>query len=460
MLFVSCGGPEVIVDCTDRRERREALHGKESFADCLANMIQAPKANVWLQVSEKQTTANKDNLELVDPVWGSTGSRKFNEWAVCGGHVAETCAGCPMQVIPPRNWCNGDCSWDESVSSCVRTTDWTGAVENSQMTSLVPCCGGPGHPAYMAVDGSDTTYWLADAAEAASSLVVEILDGTSTVAEVEITWTEDYAVKYSIELSRDGLDFVGLAEVVDGDGEVDQVRLEEAQEDQPCDSPFKTSSVSTFAPCPSNQYSRDCSASCSALNGCSGHGRCDGLAGLCTCDRGWTGASCQVKMETKWRFIRLVLKTPTLGSTRYGVREVKVYGDSRISPVSCQPVGPANVTAAGMITAKTSLTPRISSVEPARGTTAGGSDVTITGDFFLADASLLNVTIGEFPCEVQSVETIAGGEVQIKCVSGASGVLHGGKKYVIVTAEGHGSSAPVDSAVFWYIDTWSARYAA
>ena len=91
-----------------------------------------------------------------------------------------------------------------------------------------------------------------------------------------------------------------------------------------------------------------------------------------------------------------------------------------------------------------------------RGTTAGGSDVTVTGQFFTSDASLLNVSIGEFQCMVKSAE-IANGEVQIKCVTGASGVLHGGKKHVVVTVKDHGSSAALDDAIFWYVDTWSAR---
>ena len=91
-----------------------------------------------------------------------------------------------------------------------------------------------------------------------------------------------------------------------------------------------------------------------------------------------------------------------------------------------------------------------------RGTTAGGSDVTVMGTFFTSYDALLNVTIDDFPCAVKSVETVDG-EVQIKCVSGSSGLLHGGKKYVTVSAQGYGSSAPVDAAVFWYIDTWSAR---
>ena len=163
------------------------------------------------------------------------------------------------------------------------------------------------------------------------------------------------------------------------------------------------------------------------------------------------GHACDVKMESKWRFMRLTLRKQAHGSTRYGLKAMRVFGDS-----SCQEVVPANVTAPRMITAKTSLTPMITSIQPMRGTTAGGSDVTVMGTFFTSDAALLNVTIGDFPCVVKSVETV-GGEVQIKCVSGASGLLNGGRKYVIVSVQGYGSSAPVDAAVFWYIDTWSAR---
>lgn len=390
---------------------------------------------------------------MVDPVWGSTGSRDFNEWALCGGHVAETCAACPMQH--GSGWCNGDCTWDGSAGRCVRTSEWSGAVENSEKTSHVPCCGGPGHPAYMAVDQSETTFWLSPE-EPTSSLVVEILDGASIVTEVELAWTQNYAVDYSIEFSQDGLHFVELAHVVDGDGGTDQVRLNEIQKGHSCPGPFTTIAVGSGVPCLSSHYTRDCSTSCTFLNDCNGHGRCDGQTASCLCEGGWTGDACEVKTESRWRFMQLRMRQLAFGSTRYGLKEIKVYGDSYMA--RCHEVAPVNVTAPGLITARTSLTPKIASVEPKRGTTAGGSDVTVTGSFFTSDASRLNVTIGDFPCVVKSVETLSGGgEVQIKCVSGASGLLDGGKKYVIVRVNGYGSSAPVDSAVFWYIDTWSAR---
>jgi hypothetical protein len=159
--------------------------------------------------------------------------------------------------------------------------------------------------------------------------------------------------------------------------------------------------------------------------------------------------------DSRWRFMRVIMHVPALGRSRFGVREITVYG-SGSTTTSCSSAAFSKVSRDDLMTVQTSLTPVITAVEPLRGSTAGGTDVTITGSFPVSDASLLNVAIGVFPCLVKSAETV-GNLVRITCVSGASGVKHGGRKHVTVTAQGHGSSPPVDTAMFWYIDTWSAR---
>ena len=115
------------------------------------------------------------------------------------------------------------------------------------------------------------------------------------------------------------------------------------------------------------------------------------------------------------------------------------------------------VTATGFFTAKSNLTPRVFSVVPTRGTTAGGLDVTIRGRFFSSFSSEISVSFGPFPCSIKSVGNISENEQQIVCVSTASGILHGGQKFVMVSVKGYGASTPSETALFWYIDTWSAR---
>ena len=266
---------------------------------------------------------------------------------------------------------------------------WTGAQDNTAKVALTPCCGGPGHPGYMAVDGMLDTYWLSKEA-AGAVLEIEILTGAHSVRDVQIEWTEDYASEYTINLSLDQDDYVEVLRVMDGDGQTDQLTV------------------------PNRELT-----------------------------------------DSRWRFMRVIMHVPALGRSRFGVREITVYG-SGSTTTSCSSAAFSKVSRDDLMTVQTSLTPVITAVEPLRGSTAGGTDVTITGSFPVSDASLLNVAIGVFPCLVKSAETV-GNLVRITCVSGASGVKHGGRKHVTVTAQGHGSSPPVDTAMFWYIDTWSAR---
>ena len=355
---------------------------RDNFA---ADVLEAPSPNVWLQVSQKLTDDNKQSSILRAPSWGATGTPKRNNWVSCGGHSTGTCNDCPQGH--GRSWCNGDCSWVDE--RCVRSAEWLYANENKAKTVLTPCCGGPGHPAYMAIDGLQDTYWLSQDPSSAT-LDVEILTGTPAVRHVQIDWTEDYAQGYSIHVSEDGVDFVLLFNVLDGDGITDQISL------------FKDDNV------------RD---------------------------------------SAEWRFLRVKMHRLAPGRTQFGVKEILVYGSG---PRTCSGSHPSTISADHLLTVRTSLTPTISEVEPVRGSTAGGTDVTVTGQFPTSDAALLNVTIGDFPCIVKSAET-NNGAVRITCVSGASGVLHGGKKHVIVSVKGYGSSSPVDTAIFWYVDTWSAR---
>ena len=82
--------------------------------------------------------------------------------------------------------------------------------------------------------------------------------------------------------------------------------------------------------------------------------------------------------------------------------------------------------------------------------------MTVTGRFFTTDAALVNVFIGRFPCVIYGLEQLETGSIQIKCRSGPSGVVEGGKKHVTVTVRGNGASIAADDFAFLYIDAWSA----
>ncbi|XP_072425699.1 fibrocystin-L-like [Chiloscyllium punctatum] len=96
------------------------------------------------------------------------------------------------------------------------------------------------------------------------------------------------------------------------------------------------------------------------------------------------------------------------------------------------------------------LTPIITTINPRRGGTGGGTKLTITGSGFSSDINENNVIIAETPCEIQCVN-----ETNIVCVTGAH--FPSQQTKVIVSVRGNGI-AKLDNADFNYIDVWSSRY--
>ncbi|XP_041477742.1 fibrocystin-L-like isoform X1 [Lytechinus variegatus] len=102
-----------------------------------------------------------------------------------------------------------------------------------------------------------------------------------------------------------------------------------------------------------------------------------------------------------------------------------------------------------VFTYKRSLTPTITSVEPKRGGTAGGTMVTIDGTAFLAAGNV--VLIGGTECVISSES-----ETQITCVTEAH---QNEMTEVKVFIENQGAAlAQPGVADFFYIDVWSSRF--
>lgn len=105
----------------------------------------------------------------------------------------------------------------------------------------------------------------------------------------------------------------------------------------------------------------------------------------------------------------------------------------------------------------TSAAPTVTAITPARGSTGGGTALTVAGAGFGSDASAVSVLVGDVPCNVTAV---ASG--QVNCTTGSTLPVRGGFKTVQVIVDGvggapNGMAVPqtVDAAVFWYIDRWS-----
>jgi len=154
--------------------------------------------------------------------------------------------------------------------------------------------------------------------------------------------------------------------------------------------------------------------------------------------------------------IRIEMTRPAAGRSRYGIRSLVVKGCTlQGAPLSTTTNQTAQNTP--LFTLQEALTPVVVSVVPERGTTAGGGDITITGRFFTAEQKDLSVSLGPFPCAIKAVTSLAADQQEIVCLSSASGILHGGLKFVSVYVHGRGASVRMENATFWYIDTWASR---
>jgi hypothetical protein len=103
------------------------------------------------------------------------------------------------------------------------------------------------------------------------------------------------------------------------------------------------------------------------------------------------------------------------------------------------------------------LTPQLLKIIPSIGSTAGGTKVTIIGNFMTDRLDMISIDLGGFSCKLLSwAATSYANNRAVICEAGYCGVLNGGLKYVRATISDLGSSVADNNRVFWYIDAWSS----
>jgi hypothetical protein len=275
-------------------------------------------------------------------------------------------------------------SWGDAMSD-----------ENERRTTVTPCCGGTGHPAWMVTDAAVDTYWQSAAWDQRPKLTLDLGANGSRVHRVEIAWKRDFnASNYTIEARS-----------------------------------ASTGGFRTIFP-PQRVHEED-SAPRYAL--------------AMPTSEGITIFGDDA--EEAFTHLRINM-TAGRDDGRVGVREIVVHGCPMHQAETSE-------TAAGLLTVNKADAPTVNSVEPSRGSTAGGTDVTIRGNFF--GSSGVEVWFGDFPCEEVAAGTSDGDDDVVTCKTSASGVTNGGMKHVVVRVADKGDSLPGENASFWYVDTWSAR---
>jgi hypothetical protein len=244
--------------------------------------------------------------------------------------------------------------------------------------------GSIGHPAQLAGDGDNESFWLSAPQEDADTETLTIdLGGPAFLHGVSVLWAREYhARRYAIEASTSDVD--------DDDAVWVLVHTEDA-----------------------------------------------GTGGLdeATVPQG--------TLRERVRYLRLTMMRDRRRQV-FGVRDVRAITCPGRTPLTidarnnCSVLeappssaraasAPAQAACEPLTSASMTITPTVRAVLPRRGTTAGGTDVTIYGNFFGAAAPDVNVSIGGFPCTVTAMLQDQSG---LTCKTTASGVSNGGMKQV------------------------------
>ena len=154
----------------------------------------------------------------------------------------------------------------------------------------------------------------------------------------------------------------------------------------------------------------------------------------------------------EYRYFRLYHASAASG---FAINEVEWYGivfeDNSLTTTTCSvslEYGSTKVSASGTITYDSTLTPLITALDPVRGTTLGGVDLTITGQDFGSVAADVQVTIDGVVCAIKTVSSTS-----IVCTTGARPTFVPATLEVLIAGKG---LAATQGFTFLYADLWSS----
>ena len=154
------------------------------------------------------------------------------------------------------------------------------------------------------------------------------------------------------------------------------------------------------------------------------------------------------------RYLRLYLADPS--ATAPGNASLPMFALRELHAISCAP--PANtITLGTQLTYSAALTPVVTSVSPRRGSTAGGTIVTLTVEGLPVGSTIADVAVSVvgLPCVVTSVASSS-----VTCTTSSYGVTSStnpGSGDVSLIHTTLGAAAATGNATYEYVDLWSRR---
>jgi hypothetical protein len=337
------------------------------------------------------------------------------------------------------------------------------------------CCKAGSRNAYLALDSDLDTSWVSQDLTPVN-FTVDLGEYGAYVNFGGITWTRDYARQYSIMISSDGYSWDLVFSRRNCSGDADEFTLyqqkifrylrismqEPVRKEQ---SSFSIKEIALFgcgqrcSDCDMmSKYQimgRVCRFNVAADNVSMGFQNIDDCEYFCTQDEKCTGYQYSKLQSTgKYSCIKFV-RGEIVGDNAV----LSASGDGYcLKKIESKAFNNTVIVGSTLFQMQAALTPQLTRIIPSIGSTAGGTRVTVIGNFMTDWLDFVSIDLGGFDCKVLSwVATSYVNNRAVVCETGYCGVLNGGLKYARTTVSDLGTSAPDNNQVFWYIDAWSSR---
>ncbi|MFV0393958.1 MAG: discoidin domain-containing protein [Coprobacillaceae bacterium] len=118
---------------------------------------------------------------------------------------------------------NGSTSTTQFVTAVAPYTGQTMTLEAGENNIYDASSYVDGHLPKHAYDGDQETYWKSDVAE--DQWIRHAIGKSTFISTMTIDWKDNYAKKYKVQVSTDGINYTDVTEITDSDGGKDEVNI-------------------------------------------------------------------------------------------------------------------------------------------------------------------------------------------------------------------------------------------
>ncbi len=347
-------------------------------------------------------------------------------------------------------------------------------TDPSLVSQTEACCKAGSRGAHLALDSDLDTSWVSEDVSPVN-FTIDLGEYGAYVNFGGISWTRDYPGQYSIMLSADGYSWELIHSQRNNSGDADEFTAYQqrmirylrvlmqgpVRKDQLS---FSIREISLFGcgqRCPDCDMvakylvmGRVCRFNGAADSVSMGFQNIDDCENLCTQDESCTAYQySNLQTAGKYSCIKF-MKGEVIGENTVLSASSDGYC---LKKLESKAFNNTLIVGTSLFQTQAALTPQLLKIIPSIGSTAGGTKVTIIGNFMTDRLDMISIDLGGFSCKLLSwAATSYANNRAVICEAGYCGVLNGGLKYVRATISDLGSSVADNNRVFWYIDAWSS----